>query len=515
MAQNFEAADVLVIGGGPAGMAAAIAAARSGARVALAERMDRVGRKLLATGSGRCNLSNMSIEPARYHGSDVGAALGVLEAHGREFAGDFFGGLGVLTAADREGRVYPKTHMASTVLDALRAEMAFLGVRELVNCAVSSLAARGGRFRAGFAHGGRIDAARVIAAAGGKASAAFGSDGSGYALLEGFGHRLAPPAPALVQLRLGPGGAKGLKGLRACARASLVFDGNGAGDGKGAGAAVGAAAGPDGRAKGSASARDAASGAGAAKGAKDAEPAKGPDAAAPCTVYGETGEVLFTDYGISGIPILNLSGYLAPYISRAAAGGAAAMPTGGGAGRSGAGQPSAPLCPPGFALYLDLFPELGAGELSELLRARIRARPGYSLEQILSGWLNRRIARAAIAGACAAWRGGRDAPTACAPANAPASSLGGRSVELAAAALKRWRHEITGTMGFSGAQATYGGLLLDGFSPGTLESRLAPGLYAAGEILDIVGDCGGYNLHWAWASGYAAGQAAAASMLRS
>lgn len=546
-----EETDVLVIGGGPAGMTAAIAAARSGARAMVAERMDRVGMKLLATGSGRCNLSNTSIEAERYHGSGAGAAFDILAAYGSEFAADFFGGLGVLTAAEGGGRVYPKTRMASTVLDALRAELAHLGVRELVGREAVSIDARGGRFRVGFSPGGHVAARKVIVAAGGMASAFFGSDGSGYALLERLGHRLAAPAPALVQVRLRAGGIKGLKGLRANARASLAreraggagscwsggADGcrdNGGGgklDGDAGAGAVGGLTGGDIGRDGAAGTPEAviaaacapataavaaaaayAATACAAAVAPAAARAAAPDAVAD-VLYEEIGEVLFTDYGISGIPILNLSGHLAPHISTAAANGGRAAPAGGPGSRAAGRQPSAAPLPAGFALYLDLFPELGAGELLALLRGRISERGGYSLEQILSGWINKRFVRPIVASAGAMERDARAAiPDPFAAARAPASSLGGRAVELVARALKSWRHEIVGVMGFDSAQVTYGGLLMDDFHAGALESKLVPGLYAAGEILDVAGDCGGYNLQWAWASGYAAGRSAAAAI---
>jgi predicted flavoprotein YhiN len=596
-----EETDVLVIGGGPAGMAAAIAAARSGARAMIAERMDRVGVKLLATGSGRCNLSNMSIYAERYHGSSVSGAFGILAAYGCEFAADFFGGLGVLTAVEGGGRVYPKTRQASTVLDALRAELAYLGARELVGREAVSIEARGGRFRVGFSSGGHVAARKVIVAAGGMASAFLGSNGSGCALLERLGHRLAAPAPALVQIRLQAGGIKGLTGLRANARASLVREGaGGARDGgasgcrhnsaggaqdSGAGGRRGSAVGGcrnggadagageywrceagnkrDGGkggyiSNGADSCRNSSAGSerhGAAKTPKTAAAAVSAAAeavsatavagtasaagtaaseSAPDVLYEETGEVLFTDYGISGIPILNLSNFLAPHISAAAASGvlrASDAANGGRPGPSAGTDSSAGRRPPsaaplpagsraagwslraaplsaGFALYLDLFPEFGESELLALLRRRISERGGHSLEQILSGWINKRFVRPIVERAGAMER----SPLAAMAARAPASSLDGRTVALVARAMKSWRHEIVGVMGFDSAQVTYGGLLLDDFHVGTLESKIVPGLYAAGEILDIAGDCGGYNLHWAWASGYAAGQSAAASL---
>jgi predicted flavoprotein YhiN len=695
---SANSADILVIGGGPAGMTAAIAAARCGARVLLAERMGRVGSKLLATGGGRCNLSNTSLNAARYHGGRVSGAFSLLETYGHAFAAEYFESLGVLTATEDGGRVYPRTFQASTVLDALRAELVFLGVAELTNCRAVSVESRDGAFFTSFESAPSVVSKKVIIASGGSASKALGSDGSGYALLAKFGHRLIAPAPTLTQIRLGKGGVGGLKGIRANARVKLVRHMDGrmaetveastaktaeastaetaeASTAKTAEASTAKTADCDAaesagsRAAGSDDAHTAetAGGGGAAETA-DSYAARGAggraagnadcgmkkraagNAVKPAAgnagqclaerarenervIYEEAGEILFTDYGVSGIPILNVSGYIAPYLSeRGLYGGLARREAGLGdglarrAGHSGgglarragashvtnAGKGSAAservrcdiravaaergeLPPKGeknaqlpmtfaeanstwqpwagteggalpFTLVIDMFPEFDALELQKFLFRRIAAHSSYGMAQILSGLLNKRLIRPILAGAgvhsasagnpmpalahriarqrarpavpAPAWEAapapapapGREAAPTSARENAPAprreavsaaardimsvpaSELPEPLVEQIADAMKNWRIPINGVMGFDSAQATYGGLSTDDFHIGTLESRIAPGLYAAGEILDMAGDCGGYNLQWAWASGYAAGMGAAASL---
>ena len=466
---------ILVIGGGPAGLAAAISATRAGASVIVADRMDRVGKKLLASGNGRCNLSNAFIGAANYHGAGAVPALSILGKYEDGFIRDFFRSVGVLTVYDGESRLYPGTYSSATVLNALRCEAARLGVVEAASCKAVSISRAGGVFETRFrsvgvrartlldalsgaagprfsknaalidgrpaddpaenasAGGVREQLAfisdRVIVAAGGMSAPSLGSDGSGYGLLTALGHRLIAPAPALAQLCLSAGSVRGLKGVRAQAGIALYR----------------------------------------------ASDIRLPDAA---PLYRETGELLFTDYGISGIPALNLSCRLAPYIN----------------GKAKPDKAVRPFLCPGFIISIDLFPEYSAEEIAGFLADRLEQWPLLPEAELLCGILHKQIAARVTETVI-----NKDQK------NGPAPGYASRL----ASALKDWRHGLDGVMGFDNSQVTYGGLSFGDFYEATLESRIEKGLYAAGEILDVAGECGGYNLHWAFVSGYHAGKCAA------
>ncbi len=377
MSETRERRSVAVIGGGAGGLAAAVAAARGGAAVTIYERANRVGKKLLKTGNGRCNLSNLHVSPAGYNRPEfVSPLLARMDAQPLL---RFFEGLGLWTTADGEGRVYPRSDTASSVLDVLRLEGARLGVEERCSCEVAAAAPDGDGFTLRLTGGGAARAQRVIVATGG-----------GTALAGSLGHTLLPFSPALCPLRTETAAIRGLSGLRVRARVRLL----------------------DGRRE----------------------------------LAAEEGEVLFRDNGVSGIVILNMS--------RFAKG--------------------------GETLSLDLLPELSGDGLTERLRART-----LPPEERLTGIFHRRVGEALRRAA------GADTP------------------EALARVIRDFRLSVLGPADAASAQVTRGGADPGEFDPQTLESRLCPGLYVVGEALDVDGRCGGYNLHWAFASGLAAGRSAA------
>ncbi len=399
---------IAVIGGGAAGMMAALTAAENKrAKVVLFERQSRVGRKLAATGNGRCNLSNAALSLAAYHGEEPGFASAALEAFGVEDTLAWFKGLGMLTVTEEGGRVYPYSDTANSVVDVLRFACDGAGIDLRLGVAVTGLKKSKKGFTLSF-EGGNLAADRVIICCGGAAGAKLGGVRDGYDLLRSMGHSISPLRPVLVQLKTDGGYTRALKGVRADATVTVL------------------------------------------RGSK--------------TAAQTVGEVQFTEYGLSGPAVFE--------ISRAA------------------------LETKGAVVQLDLMRHWAEDEVARLLLQRAAALPQLTAADVFTGLLHNRLGRVLLQYAGLS------------PNMALKDFTAGEAKRLAGAA-KCFSHPVTGDMGFDNAQVTAGGAHTDQFDPATMESRIVPGLYAAGEVLDIDGDCGGYNLQWAWSSGRAAGKAAA------
>lgn len=395
---------VLVIGGGASGMAAALTAAEAGHRVLLAERQSRVGRKLLATGNGRCNLSNLHASPAHYHGAAVDFCRPALERFPSEETLGWFERLGLLTAAEPSGRVYPASNMAGSVLDVLRYALERPEIELRTGCVITQLRHRGGAFTARMENGETLTAERVILAAGGAAGSRVGGVMDGYQLAKQLGHHRTALLPSLVQMKTDPTYPRGLKGVKAEADIRVL---------------------------------------------------RGREVLAQ-----GRGEILFTEYGVSGPAIFDLS---------------RAVSTGG----------------EGLLLTLDLLPQLDMAGTLRWLRERQASLGAHEAALLLTGSVHTRLGQTVVK------RAGFTSQ--------PASSLTEDALWRIAAGLHSFTLPVTGVCGFDQAQVTAGGLRTEEFDPRTMQSLLVPGLYACGEVLDIDGDCGGYNLQWAWSSGRLAG----------
>lgn len=387
-------------------MMAALAAARQGVRVTLYERQNRVGRKLAATGNGRCNLSNTHVDPSHYHGEDSRFCGSVLKQESVMQSLKRFQDMGLLTVEEKDGRIYPMSDHAGSVVDVLRFSLDAFGVK--VTCGSSVTGLR--RLPRGFllqTEDQQDPADTVIVCCGGKAGGKLGGVGDGYELLKSLGHSCTELRPALVQLRTAGTVTRGLKGVRTQAHV-LVRNGD-------------------------------------------------------HILAEERGEVQFTEYGLSGPAIFSVS-------------------------RDAVRNPEA-------MLSLDLFPDIPADDLQALLRRRAETRPGLTLDDLFTGTVQNRLGRVLVSSAGLSGA-------------MPLSASFGVLPVLAERA-KNFCFRITGDLGFDQAQVTSGGIRTREFDPQTLESRLCPGLYACGEVLDVDGDCGGYNLQWAWSSGWVAGTNAA------
>jgi predicted Rossmann fold flavoprotein len=394
--------DIAVVGGGAAGLVAATSAARRGASALICDRMPRLGKKILATGGGRCNLSNEDLSPAAFTSTSRSLVASILERFGRDDIRAFFKGLGLETYSE-EGRIFPVTNQASSVLNLLEAEVRRLGVAVELGFDAAEIRKYENGFSIASGDGRSIEAGSVILAGGGKSYPALGSNGSAYRLAQLLGHHIIPPVPSAVPVLVKDKLCHHLQGSRVRAKATaLVAD----------------------------------------------KPAQ--------TVEGE---VLFTQYGLSGTAVLDVSEALSVAINRD-------------------GWTNA-------AIVLDLVPFLTRNALASRLLKRMK--DGWAAADLAMGILPDRFA-AVIPGMMPA--AGRDP---------------GDMAAVLATALKEKRFNVHGTRGWNEAEFTCGGVDAREVDPRTLESKIQKRLYFAGEILDVQGKRGGYNLAWAWASGFVAG----------
>lgn len=384
-------------------MAAAIEAARMGDSVLVLERMDRVGKKILATGNGRCNL--MNVDAARYPGGAAFAGK-VLDACGVEEQRAFWRGLGLNLRTEDGGRVYPVSGQASSVLDTLRLAMENLGVAVRTGAHVNQIK----RTHQGFivmAGEERFHCDRVIVAGGGCAQPKLGSDGSCFELLASLGHRIVKLQPCLTQIMTDTQALKGLAGIRVKCRVSVVDKGR--------------------------------------------------------VLHEEQGEALFADYGMSGVCVMQCAGYAKP----------------------------------GSRLILDMTEGMGFVDAQELTHELTRRKEQWQrlpMDQLLTGLCVPRLASALCNAAGIHWK------------NRLIGSLTKHEINMLVNAIGNFALTVKGVKGFDSAQVSRGGADWHDFDPATLESRLVPGLHAAGEVLDVDGDCGGFNLMFAFGSGILAGR---------
>lgn len=393
--------DVMIIGGGAAGLMAACDLSEKGWRVAVLEKQDRVGRKLLSTGNGRCNFTNINATAGDYHGATM-AARQALKAWPPKKIMAFFESIGIPGVADEAGRVYPMSGQAASLLDALRLYAEEMGAEILTGFSVTQLKGQRDHFTAQAEDGRRAQARLALLCTGGLAAPKLGACGDGYRILESFGHRMTPRFPAIAALKTPPEPVRGLKGIRAGVEITLM-------------------AGDD-------------------------------------VLRRETGEILFVESGISGIAAMQLA-------------------------RSyGQAQRLGQKC---HVKINFLPPEINA---LQWLKARKSALSRRSLEDFLNGAVHKRLGQTLVKAAGIA------------PLSRLAQSLTQSEMWALANVLSGWKVPVTGVQGFDQAQVTAGGADLKDFDVRSMQSIKVPGLFAAGEVLDVDGDCGGFNLQWAWAS---------------
>ena len=401
---------VAVIGGGAAGMMAAITSAREGARVTILEHKERIGKKILSTGNGRCNFTNTYQTPACYRSDNRDFAWNIIQKFNVEKTISFFKELGIYPK-DRNGYLYPYSDQAAAILEVLQIEVAKLDICVMTEINVLDIqpVKRGIRITTDKK---TITADSVILACGSKAAPVTGSDGSGYQLAKLFGHRIVPVLPALVQLRCAEKFYKSISGVRVQGTVEIYAD--------------------------------------------------------DIFLASDTGEIQLTNYGISGIPVFQVSRYAAKALYKKQS----------------------------VTAVLNFMPDMNKDKFLLFLQERITLCPYKTLDEFFTGVFPKKL--------CELWiRLSR------LPKEMRVSDLSGEQLEKLVLLIQHLRTHITETNSFEQAQICCGGVDTTEINPDTLESNYVPGIYFAGELLDVDGICGGYNLQWAWSSGFVAGKEAA------
>ena len=396
-----------IIGGGASGMAAALAAAEHpNVQVLLFERQARLGRKLQATGNGRCNLTNIHANAAHYYGADQGKfASAALERYDVENTLDWFAELGLYTVAEASGRVYPYSDQANSVVDVLRFALEKPNIQVLTGFEVTKVRKTNDGFSVENGEESYL-CDRLIVACGGLAGTKLGGSMSGYKLLMKFGHHCTKLRPTLVQIQSDWSALPSLKGVRANCRAKITRDGS--------------------------------------------------------LYTAGVGEIQFTEHGLSGPVIFEIS-------------------------RDVCHEKGGWIC------ELNLLPDMDRDQLLPMLQRKKQT--DLTAEELLTGILHNRLGRVVVKEAGIA-------------GYVPIKQLEDWELEKVCEKTFCLQVALTEPMGMDAAQVTAGGIVTEEFDPDTMESKLVPGLYACGEVLDIDGDCGGYNLQWAWSSGRCAGTSA-------
>lgn len=403
-------ADIVVIGGGASGIAAAIGAKKACplAKIVIAERFDRIGRKILSTGNGRCNLSNQSILPEHYHGS-VRNIMKIIEA--APSAEEFFMDMGVLCCADEQGRLYPRSMSAATVLSALRMKLSELDITEICGFELVSIEKRK-IYEIVSSNGDKISCRKVVIAAGGYAAPQLGTDGSVMRIFRERGYKTAKICPSVAPLRVSSESVKGLKGVRAKGCVSAFSDGK--------------------------------------------------------KLKEEFGEIQFTENSLSGICVFNLARLFQQYEGS-------------------------------LTLQIDFAPDMTSQQITDYLNIVKKQRAERSIDELLTGFFAKNLAVFIVKKAVS--RSLSDT----------ISTLKKEEITNIAEKVKKFQFSITGSSPWKNAQVTAGGIHGDCVDE-SLESKSDRGIFFCGEILDADGDCGGFNLQWAWSSGLWAGQNCAESL---
>ena len=404
---------VIIVGGGASGMLAAISARRKGAEVTILERNPRIGKKILATGNGRCNYTNINTDVTYYHGSNPKFVYNALASFDAKATIAFFEKLGIAHKVEGLGKVFPMSDQASSFLDVLLYELTEIGVNIVYNAFVKSIIRSNDGFEVELEDKNTYKGTKVIIATGGSAMPSSGSDGNGFALAKSLGHTITATFPGLVQLKLAGSYFKQIEGVKFVGTAEMLANNK--------------------------------------------------------SLAKDRGDILFTSYGISGPPILQLSRKAGELLLKN----------------------KEPI------VKITIIDTMSKEELTKLIKERFKNGPRKTAEYSMIGLINKKLIPVVLREA-----GIQDLKT-------PVAELSKQDHEKIINILTDWRFKVIGTKDWSSSQVTAGGVNTKEIQQNTMESKLVKGLYFTGEIIDIDGQCGGFNLQWAWSSGVVAGRSAA------
>ncbi|KYJ85696.1 hypothetical protein AS592_00880 [Sulfurovum riftiae] len=399
---------MIIVGAGAAGLAAAITAARRGQQVELLEQNSRPGKKILVSGNGKCNITNRYIAANRFHSRNPDFIEETLNGYDFPVIKDFFTSIGLELIEGKEGKIFPMSLQASSVVELLEYEAKRVGVEIHCDCKVTRITKEGDDFILETSLGEKRSK-RLLITSGSPAAPQLGGNNSGYLFATTMGHTLIPRHPSLVQLCSEESWVKTCAGVKVAGVAKLYANGE--------------------------------------------------------YITEKKGDLLFTNYGISGLAILDLSREVSTRLA------------------------AFDYC----ELSLDLMPALSKEKLTNLMLSRIQKESGKPVTLWLQGILHKKLARVVLEHSKCKSRAEGD--------------LNRKEVNKLVHTIKNLKLSINDTKGFKGAEVSTGGVDTSEVSPQTMASRLVPGLYFAGEVLDVDGDRGGFNFHFAWVSGIRAGKA--------
>ena len=398
---------MIIIGAGAAGLCAAIVSARVGQRVVLLEQNNKIGKKILVSGNGKCNIDNKYININRFHSQDPSFIEEVLEGYGFEAVEKFFTSIGLELVEGKEGKMFPMSLQASSVVELLEYEAKRIGIQIICDCVVTGINKNGNTFTVKTSQGTKT-CEKLLLASGSPAAPQLGGSNSGYAFATKMGHTLIPRHPSLVQLCSEESWVKDASGVKVAGLAQLYANGE--------------------------------------------------------YITEKKGDLLFTNYGISGLAILDLSREVSTRLA------------------------NFDYC----QLNLDLMPELSKEKLTNLLLKRIEKSSKKPLNLWLQGVINKKLIPIIVEQSkCKAKL---------------EKELNRKEVGKLVYVIKNLKLSINDTKGFQGAEVATGGINTTEVNPQTMESKLIHNLFFAGEILDVDGDRGGFNFHFAWVTGMRVGK---------
>jgi len=397
----------IIIGAGASGLCGAIVLARAGQRVVLLEQNSKVGKKILVSGNGKCNIDNKYIASNRFHSQNPDFIEEVLDGYDFEAVEKFFTSIGLELVEGKEGKMFPMSLQASSVVELLEYEAKRAGIQIVCNCAVTGIEKEGEYFKVETSQGTK-ECSKLLIASGSPAAPQLGGNNSGYAFATKMGHSLIPRHPSLVQLCSEESWVKECAGVKVAGRAKLYANGE--------------------------------------------------------QITEKEGDILFTNYGISGLAILDLSREVSTRLA------------------------NFDYC----ELSLDLIPTFSKEKLTNLLLNRIEKESEKPIELWLQGIINKKLIKIILKQSKCKSRVEGD--------------LNRKEINKLVHSIKNLKLSINDTKGFKGAEVATGGIVSTEVNPKTMESKIVPNLYFAGEILDVDGDRGGFNFHFAWVCGLRVGR---------